>query len=122
MRQWHSCCHMRHIKLSLFGKQRANDQLSLLVQNNETKHQAQHHSMLHTREETEVMGIEWLGKMNGNGDILADLCAFNNIFKGGRQNRNAGFIRQPVYNRTNKTENQIDHICIRKYSEDQCRM
>ena len=53
-------------------------------------------------EETEVMGRQWLGKMNGNGDILADLCAFNSMIRGGRQKRNAGFIRQSVYNRSTK--------------------
>ena len=30
----------------------------------------------------EVMGRQWLGKMNKNGEILADLCAFNNTIIG----------------------------------------
>jgi len=30
----------------------------------------------------EVMGRQWLGKMNENGEILADLCAFNNTIIG----------------------------------------
>ena len=31
----------------------------------------------------EVMGRQGLGKMNENGEMLADFCAFNNMFIGG---------------------------------------
>ena len=72
-------------------------------------------------EEREVMGRQWLGKMNGNGDILADLCAFDNMIRGGRQNRNEGFIRQPANDRTTKQNFKSTISAYDKYSEDQCR-
>ena len=44
----------------------------------------------------EVMGRHGLGRMNENGEMLADFCAFNNMIIGGI----ARFTRQPGYHRT----------------------
>ena len=58
------------------------------------------------------MGRHGLGRMNENGEMLADLCAFNNLVIGG-----SIFPHKDVHKATwrspdHRTENQIDHICI----------
>ena len=119
---WHSCCHMRHILLSLTGKQR--DQGSSLPRSKQRKKTTSSTSFSATHPQTtsmkkqtrtfttncdivkekditilmgdlsanigsdnsgneEVLGRQELGKMNENGEKLADLCAFNNMIIGG---------------------------------------
>ena len=60
----------------------------------------------------EVMGRQGLGRMNENGEMLADFCAFNNMIIGG-----GVFPHRRIHNATwvspdHRTDNQIDHICI----------
>ena len=59
-----------------------------------------------------VMGEHGLGEMNDNGEMFADFCSFNKLVIGG-----SVFPHKKVHKVTwvfqhNKTENQIDHICI----------
>ena len=60
----------------------------------------------------EVMGRQVLSKMNQNGDMLAGVCAFNNMIIGG-----SIFPYRRIHEATwvapdNRTENQIENTCI----------
>ncbi|VDP34475.1 unnamed protein product [Schistosoma curassoni] len=62
----------------------------------------------------DIMGRHGLGERNENGQIFANLCAFNKLFVG-----NTIFPRKRMHKSTwispdHTTENQIDHICINK--------
>ena len=62
----------------------------------------------------EVMRQQGLGEMNHNGERFADLCATGNLVIGGsffhhRRVHKATWVSPDLL-----TENQIDHVCIRK--------
>ena len=59
-----------------------------------------------------VMGKHGLGEMSDNGELFADVCSFNKLVIGG-----SVFPHKKVHKATwvspdNRTENQIDHICV----------
>ena len=60
----------------------------------------------------EVMGRQGLGKMNENGEMLADFCAFNNMIIGGSVFPHRRIHKATWVSPDHRTENQIDHICI----------
>ena len=60
----------------------------------------------------EVMGRQGLGKMNENGEMLADFCAFNNMSIGGSVFPHRRIHKATWVSPDHRTENQIDHICI----------
>ena len=60
----------------------------------------------------EVMGRQGLGKMNENGEMLADFCAFNNMIIGGSVFPHRRIHKATWLSPDHRTENQIDHICI----------
>ncbi|KAK2183596.1 hypothetical protein NP493_305g00028 [Ridgeia piscesae] len=65
----------------------------------------------------EVMGRQGLGKMNENGEMLADFCAFNNMIIGGSVFSHRRMHKATWVSPDHRTENQIDHICIgRKFT------
>ena len=71
----------------------------------------------------EVMGTQGLGRINENGEMLADLCAFNNMNIGGNVFPHRRIHKATWVSPDHRAENQIDHICIGlQSSEDQCRM
>ena len=62
----------------------------------------------------EVMGRHGLGEMNGNGERFANFCAMSNLLIGG-----TAFPHRKIHKATwvspdQRTENQIDHICVAK--------
>ena len=62
----------------------------------------------------DIMGTHGLGQMNENSERFADLCALNQLVIGG-----SIFPRKRIHKATwispnHVTENQIDHICIRR--------
>ena len=64
----------------------------------------------------EVMGRQGLGKMNENGEMLADFCAFNNMIIGGSVFPHRRIHKATWVSPDHRIENQIDHICVgRKY-------
>ena len=60
----------------------------------------------------EVMGRQGLGKMNENGEMLPDFCAFNNMIIGGSVFPHRRIHKATWVSPDHRTENQIDHICI----------
>ena len=60
----------------------------------------------------EVMGRQGLGRMNENGEMLADFCAFNNMIIGGSVCPHRRIHKATWVSPDHRTENQIDHICI----------
>ena len=60
----------------------------------------------------EVMGREGLGIINENGEMLADLFAFNNMIIGGSVFPHRRIHKATWVSPDHRTENQIDHICI----------
>ena len=60
----------------------------------------------------EAMGRQGLGKMNENGEMLADFCAFNNMIIGGSVFPHRRIHKATWVSPDHRTENQIDHICI----------
>ena len=60
----------------------------------------------------EVMVRQGLGKMNENGEMLADFCAFNNMIIGGSVFPHRRIHKTTWVSPDHRTENQIDHICI----------
>ena len=60
----------------------------------------------------EVMGRQGLGRMNENGEMLADFCAFNNMIIGGSVFPHRRIHKATWVSPDHRTENQIDHICI----------
>ena len=61
---------------------------------------------------TQIMGTHGEGVMNENGEMFADFCLDHNLVIGGTI-----FPHKPVHKLTwtspdNRTQNQIDHICI----------
>ena len=60
----------------------------------------------------EVMGRQGLGKMNENGEMLADFCAFNNMIIGGSVFPHRTIHKATWVSPDHRIENQIDHICI----------
>jgi endonuclease/exonuclease/phosphatase family metal-dependent hydrolase len=62
----------------------------------------------------EVMGKHGLGKMNENGEILANFCASNQLVIGGSIFQHKRIHKATWISPDHKTENQIDHICINK--------
>ena len=60
----------------------------------------------------EVMGRQGLGKMNENGEMLDDFCAFNNMIIGGSVFPHRRIQKATWVSPDHRTENQIDHICI----------
>ena len=59
-----------------------------------------------------VIYIYVLGKMNENGEMLADFCAFNNMIIGGSVFPHRRIHKATWVSPDHRTENQIDHICI----------
>ena len=62
-----------------------------------------------------VMGRQGLGKMNENGEMLADFCAFNNMIIGGSVFPHRRIHKATWVSPDHRTENQIDHICIGRW-------
>ena len=62
----------------------------------------------------EVMGKHGLGKMNENGELFASSCAENNMVIGGSIFPHKETHKVTWRSPDNRTENQIDHICISK--------
>ena len=62
----------------------------------------------------EIMGIHALGTLNENGERFADLCALNSLVIGGSLFPHKRIHKNTWRSPDNKTENQIDHICISK--------
>ncbi|KAK2174946.1 hypothetical protein NP493_766g01027 [Ridgeia piscesae] len=60
----------------------------------------------------EVMGRQGLGKMNENGEILDDFCAFNNMIIGGSVFPHRSVHKATCVSPDHRIEHQIDHICI----------
>ena len=60
----------------------------------------------------EVMGRQGLGRMNENGEMLADFGAFNNMIIGGSVFPHRRIHKATWVSPDHRTENQIDHICI----------
>ena len=60
----------------------------------------------------EVMGRQGLGKMNENGEMLADFCALNNMIIGGSVFPHRRIHKATWVSPDHRTENQNDHICI----------
>ncbi|XP_055891507.1 craniofacial development protein 2-like isoform X2 [Biomphalaria glabrata] len=62
----------------------------------------------------EVMGKHGIGEMNENGKRFADLCATFNLVIGGTVFSHKRIHKATWISPGQSTENQIDHICIRK--------
>ena len=62
----------------------------------------------------EVMGKQGLGRMNENGEMLADVFAFNNMIIGGSVFPHRRIHKATWVSPDHRTENQIDHICIER--------
>ena len=58
------------------------------------------------------MSRQGLGKMNENGEMLADFCAFNNMIIGGSVFPHRRIHKATWVSPDHRAENQIDHICI----------
>jgi hypothetical protein len=63
---------------------------------------------------SEIMGQHGLGKINENGERLANLCAFNKLVIGGTLFQHKRIYKATWVSPDQITENQIDHICINK--------
>ncbi|KAK7090431.1 hypothetical protein V1264_010229 [Littorina saxatilis] len=61
-----------------------------------------------------VMGTHALGGMNENGERFADLCALNSLVIGGSIFPHKRIHKNTWVSPDNRTENQIDHVCINK--------
>ena len=59
-----------------------------------------------------VMGKHSLGKMNDNGEMFADVCSFNKLVIGGSVFPHKKAHKVTWVSPDNRTENQIDQICI----------
>ena len=65
----------------------------------------------------EVMGGQGVDKMTTNDEMLADFCAFNKMIIGGSVFSHRRIHKATWVSPDNRTEKQIDHICIgRKFS------
>ena len=62
----------------------------------------------------EVMGRQGLGKMNDNGEMLAELLAFNNMIIGCSMFPHRRIHKATCVAPDHRTENQIDHTCIER--------
>ena len=60
----------------------------------------------------EVMGTHGIGEMNENGEMFADLCSFNRLIIGGSVFPHRRIHKATWVSPDQRTENQIDHICI----------
>ena len=60
----------------------------------------------------ETMGKHGLGTMNENGEMLANLCATNQLIIGGSLFPHKRIHKATWVSPDHKTENQIDHVCI----------
>ena len=60
----------------------------------------------------EFMGTLGLGRMNENGERLADFCALNQLVIGGSIFQHKRIHKATWISPDHVTENQIDHICI----------
>ncbi|KAK7103731.1 hypothetical protein V1264_018575 [Littorina saxatilis] len=61
-----------------------------------------------------VMGTHALGVMNENGERFVDLCALNSLVIGGSIFPHKRIHKNTWVSPDNRTENQIDHVCINK--------
>ena len=61
-----------------------------------------------------IMGTQAVGEMNENGEKFADFCALNNMVIGGSIFPHKRIHKCTWVSPDNRTENQIDHICINK--------
>ncbi|VDO59287.1 unnamed protein product [Schistosoma margrebowiei] len=62
----------------------------------------------------DIMGQHGLGERNKNGEIFANLCAFNKLVIDGTIFPHKRIHKSTWISPDNTTENQIDHICIIK--------
>ena len=62
----------------------------------------------------EAMGRRGLGKLNENGEMLADLCALNSMITGGSVFPHRRIHKAIWVSPDHRTENQIDHICTKR--------
>jgi endonuclease/exonuclease/phosphatase family metal-dependent hydrolase len=62
----------------------------------------------------ETVGKHGLGEMNENGEMMANLCAINEIVIGGRLFPNRRIYTATWISQDHKTDNQIDHVCINR--------
>ena len=62
----------------------------------------------------ETMGRHGIGERNENGERLADFCATNELVIGGSEFQHKNIHKITWVSPDNKTQNQIDHICISK--------
>ena len=62
----------------------------------------------------EIMGVHGLGLMNENGELFANMCATNEIVIGGTVFPHKMCHKATWFSPDQRTENQIDHICINR--------
>ncbi|CAH8678058.1 unnamed protein product [Schistosoma haematobium] len=62
----------------------------------------------------DIMGRHGLGERNENGERFANLCAFNKLVIGGTIFPHKRIHKATWISPDHTTENQIDHICIKK--------
>ena len=60
----------------------------------------------------EIMGKHGLGTMNGNGELFADFCTFNDLVIGGSVFPHKMMHKATWVSPDGKTENQINHLTI----------
>ena len=62
----------------------------------------------------EIMGQQGLGKMNDNGERFANLCATSSLVIGGSLFQHKRIYKATWVSPDHHTENQLDHVCIKK--------
>ena len=62
----------------------------------------------------EIMGQQGLGEMNDNGDRFANLCATSSLVIGGSLFQHKRIYKATWVSPDHHTENQLDHVCIKK--------
>ena len=62
----------------------------------------------------EVMGTHGIWEMNENGEMFADLCSINRFIIGGSVFPHRRIHKATLVAPDHRTENQIDHMCIRQ--------
>ena len=62
----------------------------------------------------DVMGCEGTGQMNENGEMFADFCSVNRLVIGGSIFPHKRIHKVTWISPDQRTENQIDHICIKR--------
>ena len=66
------------------------------------------------KDREKIMGTHGLGQMNENGEMFTDFCTYNELVIGGSIFPHKRCHKVTWVSPDNKTENQIDHITIRR--------